>query len=134
MNGLENIPWWGVALLVVLAVAQLGLQVVALVALLQAPESRLQLIKNRWVWLAVILLTNAVGAIVFLAVGRSPATVDVVSPAPAGDPVQRAVAVLYGTDEPRAVAADSSPPGVRVATTTLAGSSPSTPRRAVETR
>lgn len=96
MAGLENIPWWGLVLLGLLSIVQLWLQVWALVALLQANESRLRLIKNRWVWLVLILLTNGIGAIVFLAAGRAPATVDIAPPPPGADPVRRAVALLYG--------------------------------------
>lgn len=96
MTGLESIPWWGVLTLVLLSLVQMGLLVWGVIALLQTPDDRLRLIPNRWVWLAVILLISGVGAIVFLAAGRKPATVDVVSVPAGGDLVHRAVAVLYG--------------------------------------
>ena len=51
-----------------LALAQLALQVYALIDLFRRPTVTGG---RRWVWLLVILLGNLLGAIIYLAVGRS---------------------------------------------------------------
>ncbi len=69
---LSDLP---VGVLVVLGVAglvQLTLDVVALVDLVRRPVDRVAL-GNKWVWVAIILLVNLLGAILYLVVGRKPA-------------------------------------------------------------
>ena len=55
-----------------LGIIQLVLDVVALVDLYRRPVERVAL-GNKWIWLAVILLINVLGAVLYLAVGRRPA-------------------------------------------------------------
>ena len=69
---LSSLPAWALIALGVIAVAQVTLDVVALVDLYRRPADRL-LTGNKWVWLAVILLANLIGAILYLVVARKPA-------------------------------------------------------------
>jgi len=85
---------------IVLAVVQLGLQIVALVSVLRTPEERLHTGK-RWLWLVVVILGGLVGAVVYLAAGRrpSPAEDPVLSgteTGPAPDRGRQAADLLYG--------------------------------------
>ena len=90
----------------VLAVLQLTLDVVALVDLVRRPVERVAL-GNKWVWVAIILLVNVIGAIVYLAVGRKPADVAEVPPPTELSPRAGSIAdSLYG---PRAAAPDAAP-------------------------
>lgn len=61
--------------LVVAAVAEVALKVVALVVLVRTPRGRVRM-GVRWPWALVILLVNTIGSVVFLAVGRRPAAPD----------------------------------------------------------
>lgn len=101
-----SIPGWLQVAIVALAVVQVGLQVYALVVLFRTPDERLQFGK-KWPWAAIIVLVNLVGAIVFLAAGRTPAAAaDPLAagrageagapPAPPADRATRAAEVLYG--------------------------------------
>jgi hypothetical protein len=63
------------ALLIGLGVAvlvQVTLDVLALVDLYRRPVSGVAL-GNKWVWVAIIVLVNVLGAILYFAVGRRPA-------------------------------------------------------------
>ena len=91
-------------LLGVLVVVQIVLEVWALIVLLKTPEDRLMLGK-KWPWVLIILLVNTIGAVIFLAAGRTKPPLDERAasgqPAvPTGDAAARAVDVLYG-GEPR---------------------------------
>jgi hypothetical protein len=101
----EGLPEWGRIGLVVLVAIQLGVQVFALVRLFRTPDERL-IFGKKWPWALIILFVNLVGAILFLAVGRTAA--------PAADPLAgdgpasqretasraaRAADVLYGARE-----------------------------------
>lgn len=84
--------------LAALVVVQVTLLVVSLVALVRAPRERL-VFERKWPWALIIVLVNVVGPILFLAVGRRAAPVDVSQSAePQGDRVTRAVENLYGED------------------------------------
>ena len=56
----------GVVLLV-----EVGLDVVALVDLYRRPVERVAL-GNKWVWVAIIVLVNLLGAVLYLLLGRKP--------------------------------------------------------------
>ena len=63
----------GVLVVVIAAgLIQLTLDVIALVDLYRRPVDRVAL-GNKWVWVAIILLVNMLGAILYLVVGRKPA-------------------------------------------------------------
>lgn len=69
MEGFRELPPGLPAILVAVAAAQLILVAVALVMLARTPADRVKLLPKP-VWIPVILLTNAIGPIVFLAAGR----------------------------------------------------------------
>ncbi|MGV8897017.1 MAG: PLD nuclease N-terminal domain-containing protein [Rhodoglobus sp.] len=81
----------------ILAAAQITLNVFALVDLYRRPVAQVML-GNKWAWVAIILLVNFVGAILYLAVGRKAAPpVDGVGPAPVRPGTAENVAdALYG--------------------------------------
>ena len=96
-----SLPTGFVVVLVVVGLVQLTLDVVALVDLVRRPVDRVVL-GNKWVWVAIILLVNLLGAILDLAVGRKPApAADVPSPGPASMRPGTIADSLYG---PRDVA------------------------------
>ncbi|TFC81728.1 PLDc_N domain-containing protein [Cryobacterium cheniae] len=70
---LSSLPTGALIALAVLAVAQITLDVIALVDLYRRPAARVAF-GNKWVWVAVILLANLIGAILYLVVARKPAT------------------------------------------------------------
>lgn len=74
-------------LLGTVGLAELVLNVVALVSLYRRPASEVTL-PSKWIWVLIILLVNFVGAILYFAVGRKPA--------PASDP-----RVAPGATQPR---------------------------------
>ncbi len=62
----------GVVAVVIVGLLQVTLDVVAFVDLYRRPVERVTL-GNKWVWVAIILFVNLLGAILYLAVGRRPA-------------------------------------------------------------
>jgi Phospholipase_D-nuclease N-terminal len=81
-SSFSSLPSWALAVIVVVGAAEVVLDVVALVDLYRRPASRV-VTGNKWVWVAIVLLVNMVGAILYLAVGRTPA------PAPDAGATQR---------------------------------------------
>ena len=69
---LSSVPVWGLVALGVLAVVQITLDVIALVDLYRRPVEQL-VFANKWIWVAIILLANPLGAILYLLIGRTPA-------------------------------------------------------------
>ena len=69
---LSSLPGWAWIVIAAIAVVQVTLDVIALVDLYRRPADRV-LTGNKWVWLAVILLANLLGAILYLVVARKPA-------------------------------------------------------------
>lgn len=59
----------------VLAAAQITLNVFALVDLYRRPVAQVAF-GNKWAWVAIILLVNFVGAILYLAIGRTAPRID----------------------------------------------------------
>lgn len=96
---LTDLPPGLLVALALLVVAQVTLDVVALVDLYRRPAERV--VGNKWIWVAVVLLVNVVGAVVYLAAGRKAAPAQEVPPAPRGG--GSVADALYGrpTDEPR---------------------------------
>jgi hypothetical protein len=87
------------AAIVALGAVQLSVQAAALVVLARTPVERVRFGK-KWPWALIILLVNLVGAVVFLAVGRTP---EVAQEEPgagaAGETMARAAEMLYGSGE-----------------------------------
>lgn len=100
-----DLPGWTLIAIAVLGVAQVSLQVVALVIAFRTPEERLTG-GRRWVWILVVVLGQLLGAILFFAAARRPV--------PSDDPLRRednassvdakarrAADVLYGDSSDR---------------------------------
>lgn len=95
---LAAFPSMPVAILVVLgilALLEIGLDIFALVDLYRRPIGRVAL-GNKWVWVAIILLVNLVGAILYLAIGRKPAIESDRAAAPSANRMEQVVDSLYG--------------------------------------
>src|SRR5450759_687715 len=73
-TNLSAIPVWVVVVLVVLSLAQITLDVVAFLDLYRRPSEQV-VFGNKWIWVAIVLLVNTVGAILYLVVGRKPAPI-----------------------------------------------------------
>jgi hypothetical protein len=79
-----------------LIVVQIVLDVFALVDLYRRPVERV-VFGNKWVWVAIIVLINTVGAILYFAIGRKPAPATDARPAaPAATRAANAADTLYG--------------------------------------
>jgi Phospholipase_D-nuclease N-terminal len=92
----SEVPMWGLVALGGLVLVQITLDVVSLLDLYRRPVEQV-VFANKWIWVAVILVVNTVGAIVYLVAGRKPAILDE-GPA-ASSPAVRAENVaetLYG--------------------------------------
>ena len=100
MSHLASLPTWAIVLVVIGAIAQFALTVLALVKLLTAPRDELTM--PWWGWLIVILAIQTLGAIAFLIGGRRrPETAPPIPyPQATGPATQRAVDTLYGTRPP----------------------------------
>jgi hypothetical protein len=87
------------AAIVVLGAVQIGVEAAALIVLARTPAERIRLGK-KWPWVLIILFVNLIGAVVFLAVGRTP---EVAAKEPgagaAGETMARAAEMLYGSGE-----------------------------------
>jgi len=97
LEGLQGLPTWGLVAIGALIVVQVVLDAIAFLDLYKRPVEQLT-IANKWVWVAIILLVQTFGAIVYLVAGRKPAPVAEVAPsAPAASRAARAADALYGT-------------------------------------
>jgi hypothetical protein len=99
LGGVPPAAVWG---LLAFAGVTLAVQIVALIDL--ARRDRV-LWDRKWVWaLIIILINNAVGAILWFVLGRrvpqDASPVEHVSDPAAGGSVDRAVELLYGEDDP----------------------------------
>ncbi len=96
-----DLPPWALAGIVVLGLAQLSLQVLALVTLFRTPEERL-VGGRRWVWIVAIVFGQFVGPIVFFSAARKPPVQEDPlqdssdSDAPAQAKARQAADLLYG--------------------------------------
>lgn len=79
----------------VLIVVQLTLDVLALLDLYKRDKSRVQF-ENKWIWVAVIVLVNTIGAVIYLVAGRKPAAAAESPTKSNGDAATNVVNVLYG--------------------------------------
>ena len=91
------IPAWIQVVLTLLVLLQVTLEVFALVDLYRRPVDQV-IFGNKWVWLAIILLVNTVGAIIYLLAARKPAPLtDGVAPPASGSVRTDDIAdTLYG--------------------------------------
>jgi hypothetical protein len=88
----------GAALLVIalLAALELGLDVVALVHLYRTPTAQV-VGGNKWVWVAVIILVNLLGAILYLAIGHRPPPAPEIPAGRSATSASDAMDSLYGS-------------------------------------
>lgn len=77
-SNLSSLPVGVLAAVVVLGLVQLTLEVIALLDLYRRPTDRV-LLANKWVWVAVIVLVNILGPIIYLVTARKPAGIDEIS-------------------------------------------------------
>ena len=73
-SNLSTLPVGAIIALAVLGVAQLTLDVIALVSLYKRPIDQVAL-GNKWVWVAIIALVSMLGPILYLVASRWPAQV-----------------------------------------------------------
>jgi hypothetical protein len=71
LGGASPLAGWVIAVVAVLAAVEILLDVYALLDLWRRPAD--QVTTNKWIWAAIILLVNLLGAILYLVVGRRPA-------------------------------------------------------------
>lgn len=85
------------AVLAVLAVVQVVLDLVALIDLYRRPTSEV-VTGNKWIWVAIIVLVNILGAILYFAIGRRPppAAEPERAPGQESERVEKIVDSLYG--------------------------------------
>ncbi len=99
MNELTELPPAALGLLGILVLAQFGLQIWAVVDIYRRPASAVAG-GRKVVWLLVVLLTNLLGPLLYLAVGRRPVEVGASIAPPLGDDrrteSRKAVDLLYG--------------------------------------
>jgi hypothetical protein len=109
---LMSLPVGLLVALGVLAVVEITLDVVALVDLYRRPAARV-VFGNKWIWVAIIILVNIVGAILYLAIGRKPAAATgpadtasarAATPAPAAESIANS---LYGSRDGAELPADT---------------------------
>jgi hypothetical protein len=71
---LTSVPGWVLVVLGLLAVAQITLDIIALLDLYRRPSQHV-VFGNKWIWVAIVLLVNTLGAIIYLVAGRKPAAI-----------------------------------------------------------
>lgn len=95
-SNLADLPTGALVAIGVFAVVQLVLDVIAIVDLVRRPVDRVTG-GNKWLWVAVILLVNTIGAILYLAIGRKAApAADVAAPPVPGAGTASIADALYG--------------------------------------
>ena len=96
-SNLYTLPAVALAALVALAVVAITLDVFALRDLYRRPTSQV-VFANKWIWLAIVLLVNTVGAIIYLLVARKPPvlTDDAAPPASTSVRTDNVADTLYG--------------------------------------
>lgn len=94
MDILKNLPPEALAAMGALVLVQIGLQAFALVTIFRTEESRLRWGK-RWIWLAIVLVGELLGPILFFAAGRLDAPVDEALGSGPSAP-EKSLDVLYG--------------------------------------
>ncbi|NTW28074.1 MAG: PLDc_N domain-containing protein [Coriobacteriia bacterium] len=95
---LSAIPTGVLVAVGVLILVEIVLDVISLVDLYRRPVAQV-VFGNKWIWVAIILLVNTIGAIIYLVAGRKPAAVSegLVPPAPTSVRAENVADALYGT-------------------------------------
>ncbi|MDP2183284.1 MAG: PLD nuclease N-terminal domain-containing protein [Actinomycetota bacterium] len=98
MQELLNLPTPALVAIVVLGTAQIALELYAVIDIVRRPAD--QIAGTKVMWILIVVFVNLIGAIVYLLVGRKPATVTQSEAAVAqGDAARTAVDTLYGGDD-----------------------------------
>lgn len=97
---LSAIPVGVLIVLGIVLLLEIVLDVVALVDLYHRPVARVVL-GNKWIWVAVIVLINLIGAILYFAIGRKPATVGEQAARPVRSSADIADALYGDPDRPK---------------------------------
>lgn len=98
LDALTTLPIWVLIGLGAVVVIELVLDVIALIDLVRRPISRVAL-GNKWAWVAIIVLVNLLGAILYLIVGRRPAPPNELTPPDVSTESRTRIAeALYGSD------------------------------------
>lgn len=93
---LADLPTGVLAVMIVAGVIQVTLDVIALMDLYRRPTDQVAL-GNKWVWVAIVLFVNILGAILYLVVGRRPApAAEAVAPSPSAGWTETIADSLYG--------------------------------------
>ena len=93
---LQSLPVPALIGLGLLIVVQLALDVVALLDLYKRPVEQVAL-GDKWIWVAIIVLVNTIGAILYLVIGRKAAAVVETAPKTAATTrAEVAADALYG--------------------------------------
>jgi len=92
---LSTLPVAVIAVLGVVVVAQVILAIIALRDLYKRPVAQV-VFTNKWIWLAIILLANLLGPILYLVAGRKPAVLTEHALPPASIHTENIADVLYG--------------------------------------
>ena len=94
---LSAVPLWVLVALGLLAVVEITVDVIALVDLYRRPIEQV-VFANKWIWVAIVLLVNTIGAIIYLVAARKPAVAAVEAAPPASTSVRtdNVADTLYG--------------------------------------
>lgn len=97
---LSTLPTWLLFVGGALAIVQLSFEIWALVDMLKRPADQLALGGRKWLWAIIILFVNWLGAILYFAVGRKPASApEAAYAATTPDATAAAMDSLYGARE-----------------------------------
>lgn len=93
---LATLPAWLLIVLGVIALAEVALDIVALVDLYRRPVAQVTF-GLKWVWVILIVLVNLIGAVLYLAIGRHrPPQADVGQPSTQRPDAAGIADALYG--------------------------------------
>jgi hypothetical protein len=95
ITGISDLPVGVLVGLGAVLVVEVVLDVISLVDLYRRPIDRVAL-RNKWVWVAIIVLVNLIGSILYLIVGRKAAPVADQPPSTPGGAKRDIGDALYG--------------------------------------
>lgn len=97
MNELSQLPAPVLWALIVVAIAQVTLEVYAIVDIVRRPAA--QIVGKKVWWVLLVVFVNLIGAVIYLVAGRKPAELQETSaPRPTKDAAADAVDALYGNE------------------------------------
>lgn len=97
MNELSQLPAPVLWAIIAVAIAQVSLEVYAIVDIVRRPAS--QIVGKKVWWVLLVVFVNLIGAVIYLVAGRKPAELLETSvPRPTKDAAADAVDALYGNE------------------------------------